>query len=170
VRPESRPVLPSHRCSRRSRTRPSSAGRIGFIGSRAPALRISTSGTSSRTTLFIRVASVASPAITAAPACSAEERFARSRPIAITFAPQAATASTIASPSPWLPPVMTTRFPFSFCTFILLSPGIRRGGCRRRRQRGCRTRRARRSSGSKRPYRGWSASPLPMQGRATASR
>src|SRR6202035_4521454 len=56
----------------------------------------------------------------AAPACSAEERFARSRLIAITFAPQAASASTIASPSPWLPPVMTTRFPFRFCMFILL--------------------------------------------------
>src|SRR5216683_5309107 len=44
-----------------------------------------------------------------------------SRPIAVTFAPQAASASTIASPSPWLPPVMTTRFPFRFCMFILLT-------------------------------------------------
>src|SRR5216684_9018219 len=43
-----------------------------------------------------------------------------SRPIAVTFAPQAASASTIASPSPWLPPVMTTRFPFRFCMLILL--------------------------------------------------
>ncbi len=94
---------------------------IGFIGSRAPALRMSTSGISSRTTEFISVASVASPATTAAPACSAAESFARSRPIAVTFAPQAASDWTIASPSPWLPPVMTTRFPFRFCMFILLT-------------------------------------------------
>src|SRR5580700_4409937 len=93
---------------------------IGFIGSRAPALRMSTSGIPSRTTAFISVASVASPAITAAPACSAAARFARSRLIAVTFAPQATSASTIASPSPWLPPVMTTRFPFRFCMLILL--------------------------------------------------
>ena len=33
--------------------------------------------------------------------------------------PQAVRASTIASPRPWLPPVMTTRFPFRFCMLIL---------------------------------------------------
>src|SRR5580704_19588844 len=93
---------------------------IGLIGSRVPAFRISTSGVSSRTTEFIRVASVASPAITEAPTSSAASRFDRLRLIAVTFAPLATSASTIASPSPWLPPVTTTRFPFRFCMFILL--------------------------------------------------
>src|ERR1700722_7971915 len=90
------------------------------MGSRAPALRISTSGAPSSMIRFMSAASVASPAITAAPTRSAAASFARSRATAVTRAPQRARASTIANPSPSLPPVTTTRFPFRTGIFLLL--------------------------------------------------
>src|ERR1700716_1187262 len=96
-------------------------------GRRAPALRISTSGSISATVLLISAASVASPTMVRAPASRAAPSFVGSRAIAVTAAPRSANAPTIARPSPALPPVTMTR-EFARSVMGLSCSGVTRVG------------------------------------------
>src|SRR5262249_36335705 len=74
---------------------------------------ISTEGLTSATTALISAGSVASPRRTAATSRSTSASRSGSRATTVTCAPRARSASTIPSPSPRLPPVTTTRSPWS---------------------------------------------------------